>query len=78
MLGFRLAWSARGFFIALLGLMLIGAASREATCFAQNTTLKPEELAAQVINAANKAYNEKQFGVAVERYREYLKTHANP
>ena len=77
MLCFRSACSSRGYYIALLGLTLIGAASREATCFGQNTTLKPEELAAQVINAANKAYNEKQFGVAIERYREYLKTHGN-
>ncbi|MBC7821096.1 MAG: hypothetical protein IAG10_29775, partial [Planctomycetaceae bacterium] len=60
-----------------MGLTLIGAAFREAPSSAQNTTLKPEELAAQVINAANKAYNEKQFPVAIERYREYLKTHGN-
>ncbi|MDB5344945.1 MAG: hypothetical protein JWP89_3322 [Schlesneria sp.] len=39
--------------------------------------LKPEELAAQVLNAANKAYNEKQFGPATERYREYLKSFGN-
>ena len=43
----------------------------------QQTTLKPEELAAQIINAANKAYNEKQFPFATERYREYLKTYSN-
>ncbi|RLT04003.1 MAG: hypothetical protein DWI21_15000 [Planctomycetota bacterium] len=77
MLCTRLAWSARGCRIVLLGFTLIGAAFREAPCSAQNTTLKPEELAAQVINAANKAFNEKQFPVAVERYREYLKTHGN-
>lgn len=71
------ASAARGLRLALLGLMLLGAALRSGNCSAQTTTLKPEELAAQVINAANKAYNEKQFGVAVERYREYLKTHAN-
>ena len=67
----------QGIKIAVLGLVLIGAAFREAPVSAQNTTLKPEELAAQVINAANKAYNEKQFPVAIERYREYLKTHGN-
>jgi TolA-binding protein len=39
--------------------------------------LKPEEMAVQVLNAANRAYNEKQFGPAVERYREYLKTFGN-
>lgn len=39
--------------------------------------LKPEEMAAQVLNAANRAYNEKQFGPAAERYREYLKTFSN-
>ena len=31
--------------------------------------LKPEEMAAQIVNAANKAYNEKQFPAANERYR---------
>src|SRR4051812_20443115 len=44
---------------------------------AQTATLKPEELAVQVLNAANRAYNEQQFGPATERYREYLKTYAN-
>lgn len=39
--------------------------------------LKPEEMAVQVLNAANQAYNEKQFGPATERYREYLKTFGN-
>jgi len=71
------ACSLRGCRIALLGLALIGVAFHDATCSAQTATLKPEELAAQVVNAANKAYHEKQFAVAVERYREYLKTHGN-
>lgn len=39
--------------------------------------LKPEEMAVQVLNAANRAYNEKQFGPAADRYREYLKTFGN-
>lgn len=39
--------------------------------------LKPEEMAVQILNAANRAYNEKQFGPAAERYREYLKTFSN-
>lgn len=43
----------------------------------QPNPLKPEELAAQVINAANKAFAEKQFPVAIDRYREYLKSFAN-
>ena len=41
------------------------------------TPLKPEEMAVQVLNAANRAYNEKQFAPATERYREYLKTFGN-
>ena len=73
----RSARFQRGCRTAFLGIVLIGAALPPARCSAQNTTLKPEELAAQVINAANKAYNEKQYPVAIERYREYLKTHGN-
>ena len=45
--------------------------------FGQQNPLKPEEQAAQIINAANKAFAEKQFPVAIDRYREYIKTHAN-
>ncbi|MEK6262692.1 MAG: tetratricopeptide repeat protein [Planctomycetota bacterium] len=48
----------------------------EATAWGQ-AALKPEEMAAQIVNAANKAYNEKQFPAAIERYREYLKTYSN-
>jgi cellulose synthase operon protein C len=44
---------------------------------AQPPQLKPEEMAAQIANAGNKAYNEKQYPVAIERYREYLKTYSN-
>lgn len=35
--------------------------------------LKPEEAAAQLIASANKAYDEKQFPFATERFRQYLK-----
>ncbi len=44
---------------------------------AQETQLKPEEMAAQILNAGNKAYNEKQYPIAMDRYREYLKTFSN-
>src|SRR5436190_23661237 len=35
--------------------------------------LKPEEAAAQLLASANKAYDEKQFPFAIERFRQYLK-----
>lgn len=59
--------------LAVLG--LVWALSAVAT--AQTATLKPEELAVQVLNAANRSYNEQQFGPATERFREYLKTYGN-
>ena len=59
-------------FCATLGLVTLFSSS----VWAQ-PALKPEEMAVQVLNAANKAFNEKQFGPAAERYREYLKTFGN-
>ena len=61
-------------FVLTLGLTVVLASSAVAQPAAQ---LKPEEMAVQVLNAANKAYNEKQFAPATERYREYLKTFGN-
>ena len=57
---------------ATLGLLTLLSSSAWA-----QPALKPEEMAVQVLNAANKAFNEKQFGPAAERYREYLKTFGN-
>jgi hypothetical protein len=34
--------------------------------------LKPEEQAALILNAGHRAYNEKQWNVAADRYREYM------
>lgn len=39
--------------------------------------LKPEEQAALVINAGNKAFNEKQYNVAADRFREYIQKFGN-
>lgn len=39
--------------------------------------LKPEEQAALILNAGHRAYNEKQWNVAADRYREYTQKHAN-
>src|SRR5438067_1804604 len=39
--------------------------------------LKPEEQAAIVLAAGRKAYNEKQYPVAIDRFGEYLKTFGN-
>lgn len=44
---------------------------------AQTANLKPEEQAAQLLNAANRAFNEKQIPVAIDRYREYVQKFAN-
>ena len=40
-------------------------------------TLTPEQQAAQVLNAGRRAYNEKQFPAAADRFREYIKTYGN-
>ncbi len=39
--------------------------------------LTVEQQAAQVINAGRRAWNEKQYNVAADRFREYLKTYGN-
>ncbi|MFM7843425.1 MAG: tetratricopeptide repeat protein, partial [Planctomycetota bacterium] len=39
--------------------------------------LKPEEQAALVLNAGNKAFNNKQYNVAAERFREYIQKFPN-
>jgi len=39
--------------------------------------LKPEEQAAIVLAAGRKAYNEKQYPLAIDRFQEYLKTFGN-
>lgn len=52
--------------------LISGAASRPS--FAQAPQLKPEEQAALLLNGANKAFNDKQYPQAADRYREYLKT----
>ena len=64
------SWLCRRGVVLALGVIVSGIALGQAP-------LKPEEMAAQVANAGNKAYNEKQFPVAIERYREYLKTFSN-
>lgn len=60
---------AMGMFTAML------AAAGE--LLAQQATLKPEEQAALVLNAGHRAYNDKQWNVAADRYREYTQKHAN-
>ena len=65
---------SKSFAFALTAVLAVVAAE---PLSAQQNPLKPEEQAAQMINAANKAYTDKQFPVAIDRYREYLKTHAN-
>lgn len=59
-----------GFGATIVVLTLVMAVGQTSPSSAQQ--LKPEELAAQVLNAANKAFEDKQFPVALERYREYL------
>ena len=39
--------------------------------------LAPEEQAALMLNAGHRAYNEKQWNVAADRYREFTQKHAN-
>jgi outer membrane protein assembly factor BamD (BamD/ComL family) len=41
---------------------------------AQQAPLKPEEQAAILLNGANKAFDDKQYPAAVERYKQYLAT----
>jgi TolA-binding protein len=38
--------------------------------------LKADDKSAILLNSAHRAYNDKQFNVAADRYREYLKTYA--
>lgn len=59
------------FAAAVVTAALIVADSRPARA---QQPLKPEESAALVLNSANRAYDDKQFAFAAERYREYLKS----
>lgn len=59
--------------VLLLGFVCLAPASLSA----QQATLKPEEQAALILNAGHRAYNEKQWNVAADRYREYVQKHAN-
>jgi tetratricopeptide (TPR) repeat protein len=59
-----------GIVAALASAALFAGGSRPAKA---QPPLKPEEMATLVLNSANRAYDDKQFAVAVERYREYLK-----
>ncbi len=58
-------WGALALGIALVG---VSAASGQVT---------PEQMAEMTLNSAKKAYNEKQYPVAVQRYREYLAKFGN-
>ena len=59
------------FAVAVVAAGLIVAGSRSARA---QQPLKPEEMAALIFNSANRAYDDKQFAPAAERYREYLKS----
>lgn len=59
-------------FVALVGVLV---ASIGGQLSAQ--TLTPEQQAAQVLNAGRRAYNEKQFPAAADRFREYIKSYSN-
>ena len=76
MFSFRSAWFASRIVTACCWRVALacGLVAFAASADAQETQLKPEEMAAQILNAGNKAYNEKQYPVAMDRYREYLKT----
>ena len=60
--------------ILLIALILLcGSVSAKA----QAPQLTTEEKAAQLLNSGNKAFNDKQYPVAIERYREYIKLYSN-
>lgn len=44
---------------------------------ARAQTLSPDDAAAQILNAAHRAYNEKNYPVAIERFRTFLQTAPN-
>lgn len=71
--GFRRAASIAALFFLSLTVSLI---SLPRAAMAQ-AALKPEEIAALLLNTANKAFDDKQYPVAIDRYREFLKTFAN-
>jgi TolA-binding protein len=57
-----LRWSRRIAFVAALGLVAAG------PLLAQT----PDQMAEMILNSAKKAYNEKQYPVAVQRFNEFL------
>ena len=70
----RSGWRIAGaLWLAMAGVSLI---AWPGYALGQAAQLKPEEQAAQMLNGANKAFNDKQYPQAADRYREYLKTFA--